>query len=152
MSPNLRSEELAAIRQGREKYDPFTDETFDTNGPVWYLAHPIAPDEKHTFQDNMDDVVEKLKMCTEEGLNVIAPYHTLLLFQNDDKIEDRKRGMECNCALIKQIAGVILSGHRMSSGMEVEAWYAERVWNIVNVPDDIARESLRRLKKLAALG
>lgn len=130
------------------KYDPFADKEFDTNGPVWYLAHPIAPDEMHTFQDNMDDVVRILQLCWECGIRAIAPYHTLLLFQDDNKSDDRKAGMECNCAVVKQLHGVILSGHKVSSGMEVEMWYASRVWSIVGKTDEEARESLKKLKAI----
>lgn len=135
--PHKHSTSLSAFRQEYKKYNPLTDESFNPNRPVWYLAHPVAPDEHFTFQQNMDDIVACLRLCTEAGIQAIAPYHTLLLFQQDDNDAERKFGLECDCAVVKKLGRIILAGHKISNGMACELQYANYIWSLVgkNVED-----------------
>src|SRR5688572_12850205 len=84
--------------------------------PVWYLSHPLAPDDRFSFNENMNHVLHMMKLCLGEGYRVIAPYHTLCLIE-DETDETRVRGLEIDCSVAADLGYMILCGHKMSSGM-----------------------------------
>ena len=87
---------------------------------VWYMAHPIAPDERYTFQQNMDHVLEMLHFFLVNGVYVIAPYHTMCLVLPDDNPEYRKLGLAVDVEVVQSIGSVVMVGHKVSSGMKQE--------------------------------
>lgn len=96
---------------------------WNSHEPVWYLSHPLAPDDVHTFQENMDDVLRILRLCFDCGVRVVAPYHTICLALDDANEEHRRIGLEVDCTIARLLGRIILSGHKLSKGMncEVEA-------------------------------
>lgn len=136
------------------------------NEKVWYLAHPLAPDDKFNFQQNMDHVVHMMRLCFDEGFRVVAPYHTICLALDDDNLEHRRIGLESDCYVVKRLGRIIFTGHKMSSGMaqEQKSWeeaiieycdqygYGEQLADIlrrstkidlIGMPDYQAKEILR---------
>jgi hypothetical protein len=93
-----------------------------SNEPVYYMAHPLAPDEKFTFNQNMGHVVEMLKFFYGIGVRVIAPYHTMCLALDDDTPEDRRVGLEVDLSVVRSLKRLILVGHKISSGMRDELY------------------------------
>lgn len=93
---------------------------------IWYLAHPLATDEHYTFQQNMDHVVHMMRLLFDCGIRTIAPYHTMCLALDDDNLEHRRIGLEVDCEIVKRLGGrVILTGHKLSRGMNVEVLTAK---------------------------
>lgn len=98
--------------------DPKFGTTIDE--PVWFLSHPLAPDDKFTFQQNMDHVLELMNMFYSVGLRVICPWHTMCLCLDDNDPEMRRIGLEVDCFVANAIGRIVLTGHKLSSGMECE--------------------------------
>jgi hypothetical protein len=133
---------------------PSSDPSFDAKREhrVFYLSHPLAPDERFTFEQNMAHVVKLIKICFDEGWYVIAPYHTICMALDDDKPEDRVKGLECDCNVARLLGNVILTGHKLSSGMEHEMDQAMAckngglIYNFVGYSDEELKLTLRYLK------
>lgn len=87
---------------------------------IWYLAHPVAPDDRFTYEQNLAHVVHLLRVCYEEGFRVYAPWHTICLGLPDSDPEFRRIGLEVDCELVRLTGHLILCGHRLSSGMQQE--------------------------------
>lgn len=88
--------------------------------PVWYLAHPIKPDDKYTVQQNLDHVVHLTRLFFECGIYVAAPYHTVMLALDDDNLEHRRMGIEADLVVLAGLKHILLVGHKMSEGMKEE--------------------------------
>lgn len=87
---------------------------------IFYLAHPLATDDEFTFDDNMEHVVWAVRQCYSAGLYVVAPYHTISLALDENNLEHRRVGLEVDCNIVRKLDGLILTGHKLSSGMMVE--------------------------------
>jgi hypothetical protein len=124
--------------------------------PVWFLAHPVAGDEKYSYTDNMGikvtgitedevasiesgHVIKVLKLCYAAGFAAVAPYYELCLALDDNNPNDRTAGMLTGTTLIKGLGRLILSGHKLSRGMEQEVAACLDVGgsylNLIGVPD-----------------
>jgi hypothetical protein len=113
--------------------------------PVWFLAHPVAGDEKYSYKDNMGDnefnghVIDILKLCYAAGFPAIAPYYELCLALDDNNPNDRAAGMLTGITLVKGLSRLILAGHKVSSGMEQEVAacldVGGQILNLVGVAD-----------------
>jgi hypothetical protein len=133
---------------------PSSNPSFDAKREhqVYYLSHPLAPDGDYTFQENMDHVLHLVKLFFDEGWYVIAPYHTICLALDDEKPEDRVKGLECDCNIARLMGNVVLTGHKLSSGMRHErdeAMNCKRggtIHNFVGYNDEELRVALRFLK------
>lgn len=129
--------------------NPDFGKTIDT--PVWYLSHPLAEDKKYTFQKNMDHTLHMLELCLQEGFRAIVPYHSICLL-GEETAESRRVGLEIDCFVARRLGRIILSGHKISSGMLNEYKYASlhpefQFIDISGWPDDKAREILRICKE-----
>lgn len=91
-----------------------------TNKSVWYLSHPVAPDDRFTFEQNMQHVLHMAKLCYEEGFRVYVPWHTLCLILPEDDGPNRAIGLEVDCELSKMTGLMIATGHKWSRGMTAE--------------------------------
>lgn len=91
-----------------------------TQKSVWYLSHPVAPDSHYTYEQNMAHALHMVKLCYDEGFRVYIPWHSLCLVMPDSNPEFRRIGLEVDCELAKLTGLMILTGHRMSSGMQAE--------------------------------
>ena len=138
---------------------PSSDSRFDAKREhvIYYLSHPLAPDDEYTFQQNMDHVVHLIRLFYEEGWHVIAPYHTICLALPDDNIEYRITGLEVDCNVCRKIGNVILTGHKFSSGMRHEFEQAMTcrsggiIHNFIGYNDDELRVALRYLRNGGSL-
>ncbi len=88
---------------------------------LWYLAHPIAPDDDHTYEDNMADARFWWCFLMRNGVTVCAPWFGLCHALDDSIPEDRTLGMKIDQAVLARCDGIILTGHTLSSGMQREA-------------------------------
>jgi hypothetical protein len=119
---------------------------------VWYLSHPLAGDEQYDFAQNMAHVVKLLRICYEEGVMAIAPYHTICLALDDDDPKWRRMGLECDCNIARMMGYVLLTGHKCSSGMRHEAEQSMQcktggvIRNLVGYNDDEFRMALRYMR------
>lgn len=96
--------------------------TFNKMSPeaVWYLSHPLAPDDRYTFEQNMAHVLHMMRLCFEEGFRVVTPYHTHCLVLDDTNMQHRKMGLEIDCQIARMLGLMILTGHKISKGMQTE--------------------------------
>lgn len=120
---------------------------------IWYLAHPLADDESYTFAQNMEHVVKLMRIFYEEGWYVVAPYHTICLALDDDNAEWRRIGLEVDCNVVRKLGKLILTGHKLSSGMRNEFLSCMEtpggvVHNFIGFTDDQLRTILRELKNV----
>jgi hypothetical protein len=97
---------------------PNFGETMQT--PVFYLAHPLTTDDKHTYEENMDHVLKVARILLDNGVRVIVPWHTLCICMDDSNPEHRKLGLEIDCYVAAKLGRIILSGHKVSTGMAAE--------------------------------
>lgn len=94
---------------------------------IWYLAHPVASDGHSSLKENLIHTLEVSKIVWDAGFRIIAPWHTHCLFLDDTDKEHREAGMEVNRSIVRVCRGVILTGHKLSSGMLEEKLIAEKV-------------------------
>jgi hypothetical protein len=127
---------------------------------IWYMAHPIAADEHFSFDQNMDHVLHMAKLCFEEGFVVITPYHTHCLILDDLNPVHRKMGLDCDVEIVRMLGVMILTGHKISRGMQLELDVLKQgpsnYWiDLTGLDDKTAREMLRanrsRMKQLVKL-
>jgi hypothetical protein len=138
----------------RTSRHPSSNPSFDAKREhkVYYLSHPLAPDDSYTFEQNMAHVVHMVKLFFEEGWFVIAPYHTICLALDDDNPDHRVLGLECDCNIARLMGNLVLTGHKISKGMQNEAEQAMAcknggiIHNFVGYNDDELRAALRFLK------
>jgi hypothetical protein len=127
-------------------YHPADDPSFHPLGPVYYLSHPLAPDEYYTFEQNMAHVLHMLRLCLDEGVRAIAPYHTHCLVLDDSNHAHRKLGLETDCAVVHRIGDMLMVGHKVSRGMLEEAKYASSYIDLTGYKDSVVREKLQLLR------
>jgi hypothetical protein len=89
---------------------------------LWYLSHPVRPDERYTAEQNLDHTLVVLKILWDAGFNVIAPWHSLCLALKNEPHDAAviERALRLDCDVVKSCDGIILTGHRKSNGMERE--------------------------------
>jgi hypothetical protein len=114
---------------------------------LFYLAHPLAPDDKYTFEQNMEHVVWVMRECYDAGIYVVAPYHTVSLALAENNLEHRRIGLEVDCNLVRKLDGLILTGHKLSSGMQVERKVAVeaklQTFDFIGVEDSDLKPALK---------
>jgi hypothetical protein len=134
----------------------------DRNEHVWYLAHPIKADDKFSQHENMKDLLRWMKVCFDEGFRVIAPQHTICLVLDDTDLTHRNMGLEIDCTIAQMLGRIIMTGHRVSIGMELEYKAAALHWvgreitshiknpkwhiNLVGMNEQAAREYLQLVR------
>lgn len=102
-------------------YHPITNIDRYSQEPVYYMAHPVAPDDKFTYQQNMDHILEMMKfLYVECNIRCVAPYHTMCLVLPEHEPIYRKIGLEVDLVIVRQMRKLILVGHKISTGMRDE--------------------------------
>lgn len=103
---------------------------------LWYLAHPVRADEQYTVQQNLDHTLVVMQILWNAGFNVIAPWHTICLFEKDESSIERCLALDQD--VVKRTDGIILTGHKLSRGMmrEIEVVTSfNSIFNLVRTPD-----------------
>jgi hypothetical protein len=143
---------MTSMDRNNPSSDPLFDRTKEHR--VYYLSHPLAADEKYTFQQNMDHVVHLMRLFYEEGMYVIAPYHTICLALPDDNAEYRRIGLEVDCNIARLMGNLILVGHKLSKGMKNELESAsegpdedKRIYDLIGLTDGELRVTIRAIKE-----
>jgi hypothetical protein len=125
---------------------PADDPNFCKNASVWYLAHPLAPDDKFTYEQNMEHILHMLRICYEEGVYAIAPYHTMCLVLKNSEYKDVLFGLECDIGVVKALGRTILCGHKISKGMALELSHSRVSMDLTGLTDAAVRSQLRRIE------
>lgn len=115
---------------------------------LFYLAHPVAADELHGVEDNLAHTLKMLRMVHEAGISVICPWFADIKAFDDTTYETRKTRMVVQKTLLLLCGGnIILTGHKLSSGMEEELDVVQlgrgRILDFIGVPDEELPEQLR---------
>lgn len=129
-----------------ELYHPANDPFFNRHATVWYLSHPLAPDDRYTFQQNLDHTLHMLRLVLDEGYHAIAPYHTHCLVLDDQNHQHRCIGLETDVGVARALGRIILCGHKFSSGMQIEAESCIAKINLIGLKDWEAQAELRNLR------
>ncbi len=105
--------------------------------PLYYLAHPVAPDNHHTYEENREDAKEWWTLLLRERVNVCAPWIGLCSVLNDSDPADRELGMAVDQSVLGRCDGLIFTGHTMSKGMRKEfqlgAEQGKRIINLIGL-------------------
>jgi hypothetical protein len=112
---------------------------------LWYLAHPIAPDEKFSFEENMAHALQVARILTDAGLSVCLPWFAMCRFLDDSNPEHRALGMEFNKKMVKRLDGLLLTGHKISKGMQIERETCNSCVDLTGTPDKRLAEMVRKL-------
>jgi len=116
---------------------------------LYYLAHPVGPDDVHTYEENIADGEDWWRALLRAGYNVDAPWLGLCHTLDDFDSADRKIGMEIDKKVLERLDGIILTGHTVSSGMKAELDLATEkdlpVFVLVDMPIDTGVRSLGHL-------
>lgn len=136
---------------------PADNPTFNkmSEDAVWYLSHPLAPDDQQNFAQNMAHVLHMMRLCFDEGFRVVTPYHTHCLVLDDTNDEHRRMGLEIDCKIARMLGLMILTGHKISKGMHIELDALKsgpsNYWiDLTGLRDTEARQLLRINKKRLA--
>ena len=120
---------------------------------VWYLAHPLAEDDRYTTEENLAHARKILKILLDEGFQVVAPWMTLCQVLDDNDLEQRRKGIDINVAVVSHLNAIILAGHRLTMGMSRELAVIELeggwVLDLLGVPDDKIAEVVRESFKVS---
>lgn len=105
-----------------------------SQAPVWYLSHPLATDDRFTFQQNVAHAKKMMRLCFDAGVRVVAPYLNIIEVLDDDNLDHRRIGLEVDCAVAYALGRIIMVGHKISKGMQVEK---EAVVRYINDSHDV---------------
>lgn len=136
------------------KIHPMNDPLFRgcDGPPTWYLSHPVSPDGMYTYQQNLDHIVKLITIFFEFEFPVIAPYHTHCLALDNDNPTHFRLGLECDFQVVKALKRIILTGHKLSTGMKGERdvildmqvnGEGGHIVNLIGVSDDGIRKWLK---------
>lgn len=122
---------------------------------VWYLAHPVRGDGIYTQTENMAHVLKLIRTLYESNLYVIAPWFVDLAVFDDSDPEQRARGLMVDSYVAAKLGRIVLTGHRLSSGMETELRAVERVGgmvlDLIGIPDADIPSTIETHNKIFAL-
>lgn len=107
---------------------------------VWYLAHPIAGDEKFRTEQNLEHLVEAQKILLEGGIYTVAPYYSwIVAFGGAADFKQINTMLDIDCECVRSLYRIMLIGHKLSRGMGIEKREAERnglaVVDLIGVPN-----------------
>lgn len=88
---------------------------------LYYVAHPVAGDGIMTFEENKEHTLDCLKALYDKQWPIICPWWTDLHYLDDSNQSHRETAMERQLELLRLIGGnIILTGHKISAGMQLE--------------------------------
>jgi hypothetical protein len=108
---------------------------------LFYLAHPVAPDDLRGLSDNLAHTEKVAKILHDVGFEVICNWYLDVTILDDADPGIRERGLGRDFNLIIALKGnMILTGHKISSGMEAELVIAKglrgTVINLIGISDE----------------
>ena len=116
---------------------------------LWYLAHPISGDDQYNEYQNMEHALVVQVLLWEAGLKTVNTWYSFASHYGSAR-EDPERLEEflnLDKAVIKALGGIVLVGHKMSSGMEAEFLFAQankfRIANLIGIPNRIIAEATK---------
>lgn len=88
--------------------------------PIWYLAHPVSPDARFTFEQNMAHALVVARIADDVGFKVCLPWYADCLYHDDSNASHRADGLAMDVEIARLVGRIMLVGHRISSGMQAE--------------------------------
>lgn len=88
--------------------------------PLYYVAHPVAADTEYTYEENLEHALWCYRQVLNAGYAAFMPWHTMLLVAPDGDVHWRARGIKLDCLTVARFDGIILTGHKLSGGMQRE--------------------------------
>lgn len=107
---------------------------------VWYLAHPVRDDSRFKEEENLDHAIRVQELLWKAGLVTVNPWFTYIkMFPRNNDFKLIEQCLEIDCHLIDLLGKIVLTGHRMSHGMQTEALAAKEsdaeILNLIGIPD-----------------
>ena len=108
---------------------------------VFYLAHPIKGDNVRTTEENLAHILVLQKLLLDAGIFAVAPYWTFVHFLGSGHdFPNFQDFLNADYECARKIGRIILSGHKLSSGMRFELTAVENeageIIDLVGIPDD----------------
>jgi hypothetical protein len=111
---------------------------------LWYLAHPVRTDEYYSESENLEHALQVQQILHEKaGLMVINSWHSFCKIHENTPItiELMKKMFEIDSIVVEHCDGIILTGHRLSSGMQHELNVAissrKDILDLIGIADDV---------------
>ena len=98
---------------------------------LWYMAHPIAQDDKYFSEQNLAHARKLYGMLLRMGHKVIAPWITCCDVLDDTKVEEREIGIAVDQEVLIRCDGIILHSMRARG---------KTILNMIGIPDAIFEE------------
>jgi len=97
---------------------------------VYYLAHPIAADDLHTVEENLEHILVIQDILRKHNIFAVAPYWTYVKMYGSGRGKpDFSFFIEGDKECVRRMGNIILAGHRISYGMEQELSALEGLWS-----------------------
>lgn len=87
---------------------------------LWYMAHPVAPYDGVTIEENLRRAKCYLRALNRAGEYVIAPWIGLVESLDDDDQDDKLHGFQVDLECLRRCDGIVLCGPKVSDGMRLE--------------------------------
>lgn len=120
---------------------------------IYYLAHPVRNDAAYKEEENLAHVLEVQKILFRSDVHTIIPWYTYII--NNPNCRDFRlieRCLDMDCRIVERCDGIILTGHRLSHGMEREYLHAKSVGvdilDLVGVPDRELGKAITEIREL----
>lgn len=117
---------------------------------IWYLAHPVREGQGWSVEGNKKHALELQEMLLDQGIVTIMPWFSYVSHFGGHKEGIMKTMFEMNIECVKRCDGIILTGHKLTSGMQVELDAALEsvvpILNLIGLPG----ETLRAVAKMVA--
>lgn len=95
---------------------------------VYYLAHPIKPDEHRTTVQNLAHILVVQNILTQAGIFAVAPYFSFVhMYGSGHEKANHQWMLDGDCEVARRLGRIILSGHKLSGGMRLELTAVENV-------------------------
>lgn len=117
---------------------------------IVYIAHPIAGDVMGNTEKILD-IVRNINL-TRSDVVPFAPYLVDVLAMDDNKVEERERGIQNDIAILKSgmVSEMWVYGTRISGGMqaEIDLAYENNIPILVMDPETDVPIHLRQLMNI----
>ena len=87
---------------------------------LWYLAHPVSGDDSHSLELNLATTLDIQQTLWLAGVNAVCPWFSLVKIFGPAEDETLDRALKVGFEIIRRFDGLILTGHKLSEGMDAE--------------------------------
>lgn len=87
---------------------------------LWYLAHPVKADKFFTVQENLEHARKIQAILWNHNIAAIMPWYSYVVTYGAGEGNQLERCLEMDCEVVKLLHNIVIAGHRVSHGMQVE--------------------------------